>query len=188
MPIDIDKQITELEAARVRVNESLRIIDERISFLESVKELTDTPLAIEVYQVGARHGENGATTDVFQHQSVPAQPDGLVETSSLIANCQTFVEACEILAEANGGLLLLNKAAHEFQRVGLSKSKKAGSISGTIHGHLKKRPDWRHEGPGMFRRIGSDAIVTEVSDITETCRLAACSTAPSVDDEPSAPQ
>ena len=73
--------------------------------------------------------------------------------ASLIAHCGTFMEACEVLADSNGGELALNKAAREIKKVGLSRAKKVGSITATLHSALKKRPDWEFQSPGVFQRI-----------------------------------
>ena len=62
------------------------------------------------------------------------------------------MEACEILADANGGLLQLTRAAREIRRVGLSRARVNGSLSATIHGYLKRKQDeWVQEGPGVWR-------------------------------------
>ena len=80
-------------------------------------------------------------------------PQGSVPTGmgSLIAGCSTIMEACEVLADANGGLLELRMAAREIRRVGLSKARVNGSLSATIHGYLKRKGDeWVQEGPGVW--------------------------------------
>ena len=139
---NLSRHIQKLEEAKLQLLGRIRSIDEDLAALLRADEVL-----VRTAQIDA--GLIIDSQDSDAHESVPAGEP------SLIAGCQSMIEACEILADANGGLLRLTPAAREIRRAGLSRASTTASVSATIHGYLKKRiDDWEHAGPGVWRRKG----------------------------------
>ncbi len=153
--INIDEHLAQLTEAKEELEKSLEVVKQRIELLMSYETMMKFPLQIslvkfEPLEQTIQFPENSTvhpSTKQFATAKEPKAP------ASLIAHCGTFMEACEVLADSNDGVLALNKAAREIKRVGLSRAKKVGSITATLHSALKKRPGWEFQSPGVFQRI-----------------------------------
>ena len=132
--------IEQLEAVKTQLSEQIQFVDQDLEILHRAIEVLDRTM-----QMDAGHMKD--LQDFDGRQLVPAGEP------SLIAGCRSMIKACEILADANGGLLRLTPAAREIRRVGLSRARTTASVSATLHGYLKKRSDdWEQVGPGTWRR------------------------------------
>ena len=132
--------IEKLEAVRSKLLDQIQSIDEDLEVLRRANEVLDRTAQMDAGQIIDEQ-------DFDVHDSVPAGEP------SPILGCRSMIEACEILADANGGVLRLTPAAREIRRAGLSKASTTASVSATIHGYLKKRgDDWEHASPGIWRR------------------------------------
>lgn len=153
--INIDEQLAQLAQAKEELEKSLEVVNQRIELLNSYETMMRTPLQISLVKFDPMEQpiqlpENSTVHPVTKHRSTAKEAN---EPVSLIAHCATFLEACEVLADSNDGSLALNTTARELKKVGLSRAKKIGSITATIHSVLKKHPEWEFQSPGVFRRI-----------------------------------
>ena len=130
--------IQRLETNKENLLEQIRLIDEYRDIFHRAAQVLDLT---ETMNFG-----------VVNPNQVDFQGSLPTGTGSLIVGCSTIMEACRVLADANGGLLQLTRAAREIRLVGLSKARVNSSLSATIHGYLKRREDeWVQEGPGVWR-------------------------------------
>ena len=135
---DLMARIQRLETNKENLLEQVRLIDEYLDIFHRAAQVLDLT---ETMNFG-----------VVNPNQVDPQGSVPTGTGSLIVGCSTIMEACRVLADANGGLLQLTRAAREIRRVGLSRARVNGSLSATIHGYLKRKQDeWVQEGPGVWR-------------------------------------
>ena len=76
-----------------------------------------------------------------------------------VASASTHLDAAVIMAHANNGLLLVTPASKVIHAAGLSQAK-AGSIAATLHNRLSSHDDWKYVGPGTFKLVNSDVLLT----------------------------
>ena len=153
--INIDEQLAQLTEAKEELEKSLEVVNQRIELLMSYETMMKSPLQISLVKFEPMEQTIQLPENSTVHPATKqvGTAKGAKAPASLIAHCGTFLEACEVLADSNDGILALNTTAREIKKVGLSRAKKVGSITATIHSVLKKRPDWEFQSPGVFRRI-----------------------------------
>ncbi len=135
---DLMAHIQGLETTKEHYLERVRLIDEDLKILRRAAQILVRTETVGFGVVNPHQGDSQGSV-----------PTG---AGSLISGCKTIMEACEMLADANGGLLQLTRAARDIRLVGLSRARVNGSLSATIHGYLKrKQNEWVQEGPGVWR-------------------------------------
>ena len=153
------------EMVKQRLDEVVAAIDHAERFLRDAIEERDrtqayldaleNPLDLD-FPPRAKHRSDGCVGSAAIHGV--SEEKSLSELLSefgtynreLLGRCRGHYNGCVIFATENTGLLRLYEASKALKDVGLSKAKRLGSISGTLHTTLSKSKDWTQVAPAIW--------------------------------------